>query len=152
MRVTKYKTLKNGDGVSVTKEKAVNYHADSLRNANAIVECMNAVFDAKSETEEHVWLLCFDYRLNLKGIFEVSHGTQNISLCSPREIFMKALALNACSIVLVHNHPTGDASPSQQDCDVTEKVKQAGQVLDIKLLDHIVIGDWYFSYAENGRL
>jgi len=81
-------------------------------------------------------------------INEVSVGTLNSSLIHPREVFKEAIKESAYSIILVHNHPSGDCNPSKEDIEITEKLIEAGKSLDIKVLDHIIIGNEYWSYVE----
>ena len=81
----------------------------------------------------------------------ISIGTATYSLVSPREIFLKALEYQAVHIVLLHNHPSGDPSPSEADINVTKRVTECGDILGIVLADHIIIGDnRYISFRENG--
>jgi len=84
----------------------------------------------------------------------VSVGSLNNSIIHPREVFKGALLSNACSIVLVHNHPSGDCTPSLEDDVITERIKAAGQLLGIKLLDHVIVGpdDCYYSYTDEGKV
>lgn len=83
----------------------------------------------------------------------LSKGTVNASLISPREIFLTALQYHAVHLILVHNHPSGDASASKEDILLTRRVAQAGELLGITLLDHIVIGDHeYVSLRRQGVL
>ena len=80
-------------------------------------------------------------------------GTVNASIVSPREIYLEALRFHAVGIILLHNHPSGDPTPSEADRRITRKIKEAGRLLDIPLLDHIVIGDKkYVSFHEEGYL
>ncbi len=98
---------------------------------------------------ESVVLACFDAKGQLLSEKMLSSGSVRMSLISPREIFLEALRAQAVSIILIHNHPSGDPSPSQCDKDLTRKVKEMGDTLDIPLLDHIVIGDGcYVSFRE----
>ena len=98
---------------------------------------------------EKVFLLCLDNQLRLIKEYELSKGTINTSLISPREIFIEALNAKAVYILLIHNHPSGNPSPSQADVQITLKVWEAGKIIDIKLLDHIIIGDHsYVSLKE----
>lgn len=79
----------------------------------------------------------------------VSIGTLNVSVVHPREIFKSAIKESANSIVLVHNHPSGDPTPSKDDEEVTEKLFEAGALLNIKVLDHVIVGrDGYWSFNE----
>lgn len=83
----------------------------------------------------------------------ISQGTVNSALFSPRDIFLEALRNDAVSIILVHNHPSGSIKPSKNDINCTERVKQAGDMLGITLLDHIIIGDRkYTSFKESGLI
>ena len=83
----------------------------------------------------------------------VSMGTLNSSLIHPREIFKKAIVHSCNSIIMVHNHPSGYLSPSAEDNQITRILKQSGEILNIKLLDHIIIaGDKYYSYRNEGDL
>ena len=83
----------------------------------------------------------------------ISRGTVNASLASPREIFLLALRHGAVNLILVHNHPSGDPSPSQDDCQITKRIREAGSLLGIHLLDHIIIGDnSYSSLKKEGML
>ena len=79
-------------------------------------------------------------------------GTVNASLASPREIFLEALKVHAVHVVLVHNHPSGDASPSRDDVRITERIWHAGELLGIRLLDHVIIGDGCYSSLRERRL
>ena len=98
---------------------------------------------------EKVFLLCLDNQLQLLKQCELSKGTINTSLISPREIFIEALKAKAVYILLIHNHPGGNPVPSKADIQITLKVKEAGKIIDIKLLDHIIIGDHsYVSLKE----
>lgn len=98
---------------------------------------------------EKVFLLCLDNQLRLIKEYELSRGTINTSLISPREVFIEALNAKAVYILLIHNHPSGNPSPSKADIQITLKVVEAGKIIDIKLLDHIIIGDHsYVSLKE----
>ena len=88
-------------------------------------------------------LLCMmlDTKNHLLGEKRMFLGTVNASLVSPRELFLEALRFQAVNIILVHNHPSGDPTPSQEDVQITQRVQQGGELLGIHLLDHIIIGE-----------
>ena len=92
-------------------------------------------------------LLLFNTRTKLIGETDISKGTVNAALVSPRELFIEALQKNAVSIILLHNHPSGDPTPSKEDILLTRKVRDAGNLIGIDLLDHIILGD--NTYIEN---
>lgn len=107
----------------------------------------------RHEPKEQLLLAMFDAKSNLLGDEVVSVGTVNYSLVSPREIFISALECHAVHIVLLHNHPSGDPTPSDADIQVTHRVMESGRILGIALADHIIIGDnRYMSFRENGLL
>jgi len=98
---------------------------------------------------ECVILVCLDSKGQLLQEKELSRGSVNMSLISPREIFLEALQCKAVNIILVHNHPSGDPTPSKADVTLTEHVRELGEKMEISLLDHIIIGDnRYTSFAN----
>ena len=98
-------------------------------------------------------LLLLDTKSHLIGETDISKGTVNSAVISPRELFVEALQKDAVSIILLHNHPSGDPTPSREDVFVTKKVYEAGQMIGVELLDHIIIGNnCYCSMREQGIL
>ncbi len=82
----------------------------------------------------------------------VSTGSLNQSIVHPRELFKTALLSSAAAVILIHNHPTGDPTPSTEDIELTRRLKEAGEMIGIRVLDHIVVGDSYYSFAERGHI
>lgn len=104
--------------------------------------------DMRHRKQEYMKLLMLNSKSRFIGETDVSKGTINMSVVSPRELFIEALQKNAVYIILLHNHPSGDPSPSRDDILVTRRVKEAGELIGIELLDHIIIGDnCYVSLA-----
>jgi DNA repair protein RadC len=102
---------------------------------------------------ESFQVLLLDGRHRLITIEEVSLGTLTASLVHPREVFREAIRHAAAAIVLVHNHPSGDPTPSSEDRSVTRRLGSAGQLLGISVLDHVIVTEGgYFSFQENGEL
>lgn len=109
--------------------------------------------EMRHRKQEHIKLLMLNSKSKLLGETEVSKGTVNASLVSPRELFIEALNKQAVSIILLHNHPSGDPTPSTTDILLTKRVQEAGDLIGIELLDHIIIGDnCYSSFAESKLL
>jgi len=107
----------------------------------------------RHETKEKLLLAMFDARNRFLGDIIVSIGTVNSSLVSPREIFLMALGKQAVHVLLLHNHPSGDPTPSEEDMRATLRVAECGKMLGILLVDHIIIGDnRYTSFREKGFL
>ncbi|WP_026665921.1 RadC family protein [Butyrivibrio sp. FC2001] len=102
---------------------------------------------------EHVVLACLNTQDQLICEYEISVGTVKSASLSPREIFIHAVRNRAVKIIILHNHPSGDPTPSFADMDITEQIRDAGLILDIRLMDHIIIGDHrYYSFKENNNL
>jgi len=100
-----------------------------------------------------VLLVLLDNKNRLIEDVVLSKGTVNSSLVSPREIFLAALRQNAVSIMILHNHPSGDPTPSRNDRLITNKIKEVSDIIDIPLIDHIIIGDNRFvSFKQKGLL
>ena len=109
--------------------------------------------DLRHEKQEHMKLLMLNSKAKLLGETNISKGTVNASLITPRELFIEALQKNAVSIIILHNHPSGDPTPSREDMLTTKRILDAGALIGIDLLDHIIIGNnCYMSFREEGML
>ena len=109
--------------------------------------------DMRHLTQEQFHVMLFNSKQILIRDLLLSKGTVNASLASPREILIEALRYQAVSLILVHNHPSGDPEPSSDDVQITMQVAQAGELVGIPVLDHIIIGDNSFvSLKERGFL
>lgn len=101
--------------------------------------------------KEHIKVVFLDTKNGILSDIYISIGTVNASLVDPREVFKEALTRGAVNIILLHNHPSGDPSPSSDDIDVTKRLVKAGEVIGIKVIDHLIIGDGtYLSMKERG--
>lgn len=107
--------------------------------------------DLRHCQQENMKLLLLNTKTKLIGESNISKGTVNATVISPRELFIDALQMGAVSIILLHNHPSGDPTPSREDILLTKRIKEAGQIIGIELLDHIIIGNnCYISFCEKG--
>lgn len=122
-----------------------------LCNSAAVVEAFRTHFDQLDR--EQVVVVLLDQKNKPLGFHVVSTGTLTMSLVHPREVFKAAIVANAAAIVAMHNHPSGDPTPSIEDRQITGRLVAAGQLLGIPVLDHIVIGDpGYYSFRDNDCL
>ncbi len=125
----------------------------ALRSPRDVYAYMAAY--AEREVAESFWILPLDsqHRLATAGPVVVTRGILNSSLVHPREVFLAAIAARAAAVVLCHNHPSGDPTPSADDRLVTEQLVAAGRLLDMPVHDHVIIGrGCYTSFAEAGLL
>ena len=150
MNINVYGLKKNEEGTPVLCVKETYDAVNHVLNCpNLIVDQINDIFDAKNLAEEHVFLLSLESVCHPIGAFEISHGTINMSVLQPREVFVRACLSGASTIVIAHNHPSGDTTPSKADDEVTKIMIQMGKMMKVNLSDHIIIGDSFFSYREN---
>lgn len=133
----------------LVKDRTVRYgHASCPKN---IFEIMTEL-GADSWAEECLYLFCLDIRNRVIGIHEISHGTIVSTSADVKDIFKRALLNNATSIILAHNHPSGCVSPSKEDIAITRRVTEAGNLLEVTLLDHVIIGDGQFCSLQEQNL
>lgn len=107
----------------------------------------------RHEKQEHLLALFFDSKCQLLSDATISVGSATATCVSPREVFLMAFRCNAVQFVLLHNHPSGDPTPSTGDDEVTTRMKEGGDLLQVPLADHIILGDQvYYSYREHKRI
>lgn len=122
--------------LKLVRESVVGYEAvNSIDAAMSIFRSM-----LEEEAQEVFSMIALDTKNNLLGYFEVHRGAIDRSLVSIREVAKRALMVNAKSVIVAHNHPSGNAEPSNNDYEVSKALKEGLEVLEIKLLDHVVIG------------
>lgn len=128
----------NQDGLKLLSPKAVaDYYMQDMRHM----------------TTEQVLVVFIDSKSKVLGDMVISTGTVNSSIVAPREIFLNALRHQATYIIMLHNHPSGDPTPSKEDVITTKRIQEAGRLIGIRLMDHVIIGDnKYISLKEQGIL
>ncbi len=151
-RSVKFKMIKAVYETLTVKEEITNYLKTGTR-----FTAPSQVFDTFSflmkETKEMFITLHLDGKNRIIVMDLVSIGSLNQSIVHPREVFKTACLSNAAALILIHQHPTGDPSPSSEDIAITRRLKEAGEIMGIKILDHIIIGqDEYLSFVERGLL
>ena len=140
--------------LELVKEESHKYEVETrISCPKDIYEVLTKVCRIQCNAEEVFILITLNTKNIITGYFEVHRGTINTSLVHPREVFKRALLNNASNIMVAHNHPSGDPNPSKEDIQITERLKEAGNLLGINLLDHIIVGeDKYMSLKEKGVL
>jgi DNA repair protein RadC len=120
-------------------------------SASQVYEHLN--YEFRDRRKEYFMALLLDGKNRIIMRAQISEGSLNQSIVHPREVFNVAVRESAAAIILMHNHPTGDPTPSPEDLEVTHRLCEAGQLMGIKVLDHIIIGeDAYYSFADQGRM
>ena len=119
------------------------------KDVNQLLQSLLKAEDTEDREKEHFWVLMLDARNRIKSLDLVSLGTVNRSLVHPREVFRRAIAVGCSSIILAHNHPSDISEPSVEDIAITERLVEAGKILSIDVIDHIITtGEDYYSFKE----
>lgn len=133
----------------VVREEAPAYlQARRISRPEDVYELLH---DLQRETKEHFLALHLDGKNRIICLDRVSTGSLNQSIVHPREVFKGALLSSAAAVVLVHNHPSGDPTPSTEDREITRRLREVGDLVGIKVLDHVIVGEGrYVSFSELG--
>lgn len=144
-------------GVKAAFTLAARFQARKLENLDRFTS-PRQVFDYfhhefRDSRKEYFLVLLLDGKNRIIRRVQVSEGSLNQSIVHPREVFSPAVKESAAAMILVHNHPTGDPAPSQEDIAITRRLKEAGEIMGIRVLDHIIVGDGeYLSFVERGLM
>ena len=134
-------------------QRLIAKEENSLPTIGKPKDILPYVQDIRDRKKEHFMVLYLDARNHMVYRETISVGTLNATMVHPREVFAPALQQSAATIILVHNHPSGDCSPSKEDIQLTSQLVQAGDVLDIQILDHMIVSKTHFlSLKEQGYL
>jgi DNA repair protein RadC len=147
----RFKTIRPVYETLTVKDEVSSYFNNGMRYTDP-----QQVHDAfkwlQKETKEYFISLHLDGKNRIQCIDIISVGSLNQSIVHPREVFKSALLSNSAALILTHGHPTGDPTPSREDLSITKRLCEAGEILGIKVLDHIIIGETYYSFVSNGLM
>lgn len=128
-------------GIKLVREKTYKYETEGpIVSKDTVANFFSNIMNLEDSAEESFNMLCLDTKNHVIGVFEVSRGTINASVVHPRECFKRAISCNANALIFAHNHPSGDSSPSKEDIEITRRLEKVGNILGIKVLDHLIIG------------
>jgi len=131
----------------LSREKA------ELTNPEAVAEHIHKILrklDRLDRNKEHFFLISLNTRSKVKFVELVSIGTVNSGLVHPREVFRRSILRGASSVIVCHNHPSGDPEPSEEDIGITRRLIEAGKIIGIEVLDHVIVGSKSVSLKEKG--
>ena len=135
--------------LKMVKEDSELYEVPVINSPTEVYQAAKQLLALHEEPEEHFCILCLNTKNKIVGVHTISIGSLNASIVHPREVFKAAMLNNANSIICLHNHPSGDPKPSQEDIGITRRLVEAGEIIGIKVLDHIIIGEQsYLSMKE----
>lgn len=138
--------------IQMVKERSATYdvNSKSITSSEDIAEVLEKFFET-ADREQFI-AVCLNSKNKILCINTVSTGSLNSSVVHPREVFKAAILSNAAAIIVAHNHPSGNPTPSKEDKDLTENLFNAGKILGIPVLDHLIIGDYYYSFKEHSLM
>ena len=143
-----WEDLKSGRFASMVKESS---KGQAVNNSQEVYNVMKPLF-AKDDDVEAIYCIFLDAKNNILAIEKMFSGSITASMVYPREIIKRLIVLKSTSFVMVHNHPSGDTNPSNEDKSITVKIGVAVASIDVSLHDHIIIGDGFHSMADSGWL
>ncbi|EOU1119916.1 TPA: DNA repair protein RadC [Clostridium perfringens] len=133
--------------VYVKKEQSLQIEKDIIKKPEQVFEVVKNFLGEVDR--EYLIVIVLDVKNKINSISVASVGTLNSSIVHPREVFKTAILANGASIILAHNHPSGDTSPSKDDINITTRIKECGVLMGIELLDHVILGDEKFISLKN---
>lgn len=138
--------------VQLVKENETAYSGEKINTPLKGVLLLNEIFSMDCQPAEIFVMLALDCQKQPIGCFLVHQGTISSTVVSPRDVFQRALLVNAHSIIIAHNHPSGDPKPSINDMEITKTLREVGSSLGVKVVDSLIVGDngRYFSFEEEG--
>ncbi|NQX62162.1 DNA repair protein RadC [Paenibacillus qinlingensis] len=135
--------------LKMVKETTLSYRSNVIRKPQDAFEIAKDFIG--DEDREHCMLICLDTKNKVNAIQTIGIGSLNAAIVHPREVFKIAILSNSASIIFAHNHPSSDCTPSQEDIKITERIKQAGEIIGIDLCDSIIVSDDNcYSMKEHG--
>lgn len=137
----------------LVKEKDIVSSNDCVSMPDDVFKLMQEVFNMSCLAEEHLYMIAINNKCRVLGISLVSSGSNTQTFCCSNSVYTRALLLGATGVVVVHNHVSGDPSPSKDDKKCLDKLRQAGLIVDVALQDFVIVGDGvYYSAKEQGDL
>ncbi len=138
--------------VVLVKEKVGRYELPrAIVDPEQAYKAIITITSIEEEAQEVFGILILNSKHKIVAVHEISRGTLNRSILHPREVFKPAVLHNAAAIICFHNHPSGDTEPSKDDIEATKRLIEAGKIMGIEILDHIIVGDdRYVSLKEMG--
>jgi DNA repair protein RadC len=137
--------------IAMVKDRPILYSGERLTTASQVPDAFRTLIG--DPDREYFVAFLLDGKNRIVSCNVVSVGSLNQAIVHPRETFKAAVLANAAAIIVAHNHPTGDPTPSREDLEITRRLREAGELLGIRLLDHVIVGDGcYRSFADNGLL
>lgn len=131
----------NFNKIKILKEKSIEYNPQMIKTTTDIVKFISEMEDIESLADESVFVICLNTKNQILAYTEIAKGNLNTCNVDMKSIFKPIILTNACKFILIHNHPSGDPTPSKVDFNITSAIKEASKIMHVEFLDHIVIGE-----------
>lgn len=138
--------------IKMVKDGSIMYGDRKINSPDQVVKIANDFIDIENSDREMFIAIYLNTKNEPVAIHAVSQGSLNASIVHPREVMKGAILSNSNSMIFVHNHPSGNPSPSKEDENITDKLIEAGELMGIKVLDHVIVGEEYYSFKEKGLI
>lgn len=140
--------------VKVTYTRPPLSKMTKVRSSNDVERVLRKHIDpSQLDYKEFFWIMLMSNSFHVLGIAKISEGTTTATQVNVKEVFQILLKTNAVSFILVHNHPSGNLTPSEADLTLTRRIKVLAELMDVKLLDHVILSsEGYYSFADEGTL
>ena len=139
--------------LKMVKEDSALYEVPVIKSPAEVYQVAKQILALHEKPEEHFCIICLNTKNKIVGVHTISIGSLNASIVHPREVFKAAMLNNASAIICLHNHPSGDPEPSREDIETTKRLVEAGEIMGIRVLDHVIIGEQrYLSMKEKGLM
>jgi len=139
--------------VVLVKEKGAMYDVQKkIGSSYDAYKAITEITKVQEEAQEVFGILILNATHKIVAVHEISRGTLNASMVHPREVFKPAVLHNAAAIVCFHNHPSGEPKPSKEDIETTNRLVEAGKIMGIEVLDHIIVGDDKYTSLKEMRV
>jgi len=137
---------------SLSRRKVMEFHENGkISTPENVYRFLQAV-KLDDEEQEHLIVLILNAKSSIKAYYTVSIGLIDTTQAHSREVFRQAIFYGASRIILAHNHPSGSSEPSSEDIKITGALVKAGKIIGIEIIDHIIIGNGFFSFCESGKM
>lgn len=147
-----YELVKGNSGAELISSSLVSRGDYKMNNVAEVYHFANKFLGISSLMEEHIYMFALNSKNKVEGVFLINKGTGNTSMCNIAGIMTRLLLLGTQRFIMIHNHPSGDCTPSSQDDTMTVTISKTAELLGLDFLDHVIIGDSYYSYANAGKM
>lgn len=153
MKITNYELVLENDRNVLAELSCIEYKNNIMNEPEKIDDLFRNEYKLSVLAEEKFYMIALNTKGKVLGVFELANGTVNYCLINIRGLLIRALLIGAVNIITIHNHPSGDTTPSKEDINCSKRIKEACSLVQLNLIDNIIIGnESYLSFKEENLL